>query len=136
MEIHMLRFIALAFCFALPAAQAASLQDFELNKLLNQVATQSSVGTPRAINENILDQGYTVDGNVLINHLSVQPSHAVQMRANPDDVRKQLGASVCNNAGFRKLLARGAVLRYQFSEYKTNKPITAESFGKSNCAVQ
>lgn len=133
----MLRFSALALCFALPAAaHAASLQDFELNKLLNQVATQSSAGTPRAINEDILDQGYTVDGNVLINHLSVQPAHAAQMRGNPDSVRKQLGASVCQNDGFRKLLARGAVLRYQFTEYKTNTHVTAESFNKADCGIK
>jgi hypothetical protein len=136
MEIYMLRFTALAFCFALPAAHAASLQDFELSKLLNQVATQSSVGTPRAINEDILDQGYTVDGNVLINHLSVQPAHAAQMRGNPDAVRQQLGASVCKNTGFRQLLARGAVLRYQFSEYKTNNYIAAENFNKADCSIK
>ncbi len=60
----MSRFMALALCFVLPtAAHAASLKDFELSKMLEKVAKESSVGTPRAINEDILDQGYTVEGN-------------------------------------------------------------------------
>ncbi len=86
----MSRFMALALCFVLPtAAHAASLKDFELSKMLEKVAKESSVGTPRAINEDILDQGYTVEGNQLINHLSVtrQPrrAHALQpgQRAQP-----------------------------------------------------
>ncbi|HCL16633.1 MAG TPA: hypothetical protein DIC61_15870, partial [Pseudomonas sp.] len=41
-------------------------------------------------NEDILDQGYTVENNQLVNHLSVQPRHAAQMRDNPADVRSQL----------------------------------------------
>lgn len=65
-------------------AQAASKQEFELSKMLEKVAKESSVGTPRAINEDILDQGYTVSGNELINHLSVREGQAQQMRANPD----------------------------------------------------
>ncbi|WP_033985265.1 PA3611 family quorum-sensing-regulated virulence factor, partial [Pseudomonas aeruginosa] len=80
----MSRFMALALCFVLPtAAHAASLKDFELSKMLEKVAKESSVGTPRAINEDILDQGYTVEGNQLINHLSVRASHAERMRSNP-----------------------------------------------------
>uniref|UniRef100_UPI001F0A0418 PA3611 family quorum-sensing-regulated virulence factor n=3 Tax=Pseudomonas TaxID=286 RepID=UPI001F0A0418 len=56
----MSRLMALALCFVLPtAAHAASLKDFELSKMLEKVAKESSVGTPRAINEDILDQGYT-----------------------------------------------------------------------------
>ena len=69
-------FTLLALCLALPVAQAASLKDFELTKMLEKVAQDSSVGTPRAINEDLLDQGYTVEGNELINHLSVRPAHA------------------------------------------------------------
>lgn len=46
-------------------AQAASLSEQNLNRELRNVAVQSSVGTPRAINEDILDQGYTVEGNQL-----------------------------------------------------------------------
>ena len=103
----MSRFMALALCFVLPtAAHAASLKDFELSKMLEKVAKESSVGTPRAINEDILDQGYTVEGNQLINHLSVRASHAERMRSNPDSVRSQLGDSVCSNTGYRQLRPR------------------------------
>ncbi|WP_137820453.1 quorum-sensing-regulated virulence factor family protein [Pseudomonas sp. 2FG] len=132
----MLRVMAVALCFALPTAQAASLKDYELIKMLDQVAKESSLGTPRAINEDILDQGYTVDGNELVNHLSVREGHAAQMRGNPDAVRAQLANSVCRNTGYRQLLARGAVLRYQFSEYKSNRPITTERFSKADCGLK
>jgi hypothetical protein len=128
----MLRLIALTL--ALPAlAQGASLNNFELSKALERVARESSVGTPRAINEDILDQGYSVDGNELVNHLSVRPEHAAQMRGNPDSVRAQLANSVCRNAGYRQLLDSGAVLRYEFSEYKTNRPVVSERFSNSDC---
>lgn len=120
----------------LPLAQAASLQEHELTRMLEKVAKESSVGTPRAINEDILDQGYTVEGNELINHLSVRPAHAEQMRNNPQSVRSQLAASVCRNPGYSQLLSSGAVLRYQFSEYKTNRPITVERFAKADCGLQ
>ena len=126
----------LAALLATCTVQAASLQDFELNKLLKEVARNSSVGTPRAINEDILDQGYTVEGNQLINHLSVRSSHAQQMRSNPDAMRRQLGASVCANAGYRQLLAKGAVLAYMFSEYKSNRPVATERFQASDCTPQ
>lgn len=126
----------LAALLATCTVQAASLQDFELSKLLKEVARQSSVGTPRAINEDILDQGYTSEGNQLINHLSVRPSHAQQMRSNPDAVRQQLAASVCANPGYRQLLAKGAVLTYAFSEYKTNRPVATERFQASDCAAR
>ncbi|MHA6494353.1 quorum-sensing-regulated virulence factor family protein [Pseudomonas borbori] len=130
----MLRLAALSLALSLPlAAQADSLKNFELNKALEQVARESSVGTPRAINEDILDQGYTVEGNELINHLSVRPAHAAQMRGNPDTVRAQLASSVCSNPGYRQLLARGAVLRYEFSEYQTNRPVTTERIARSDC---
>lgn len=123
-----------ALLLALPfSVQAASLKDLELSKMLNQVAQESSVGTPRAINEDILDQGYTVDGKELVNHLSVQASHAVKMRANPEAVYYQLGASVCRNASYRKLMAKGAVLRYEFTEYKTNRPVATERFKEADC---
>lgn len=125
----------LALSLALPTIQAASLKDYELTRMLNQVAKESSVGTPRAINEDILDQGYTVEGNELINHLSVREAHAANMRGNPDTVRSQLAASVCGNTGYRQLLARGAVLRYQFSEYKSNRPVTTERFSKADCGL-
>ncbi|WP_122318752.1 quorum-sensing-regulated virulence factor family protein [Pseudomonas cichorii] len=117
-------------------AQAASKQEFELSKMLEKVAQESSVGTPRAINEDILDQGYTVNGNELINHLSVREGQARQMRGNPDAVRNQLGNSVCHNNGYRQLMTKGAVLKYQFSEYKTNRPIVTQTFQASDCSVK
>jgi hypothetical protein len=132
----MLRLIVptVALLLALPlSAQAASLKDLELSKMLQQVATQSSAGTPRAINEDILDQGYTVEGKELINHLSVQSSHADKMRADPKTVYFQLGSTVCNNPGFRKLMAKGAIMRYEFTEVKTNRPVASERFQESDC---
>ena len=132
----MLRATALSIALCLPfCVQAASLKDQELTKLLEQVARQSSQGTPRAINADILDRGYTVEGNELINHLSVRAGHAAQMRGNPDTVRAQLADSVCRNTGYRRLLAQGAVLRYQFSEYQSNRPVTRERFSKDDCGV-
>lgn len=135
----MLRFIvpSLSLLLALPlAAQAASKQEFELSRMLDKVAKESSVGTPRAINEDILDQGYTVDGRQLINHLSVRASHAQQMQANPEKVRDQLGASVCRNTGYRQLLAKGAVLTYRFTEYKTNRAIGDQAFDAASCGLK
>lgn len=135
----MLRFIApaLSLLLALPlAASAASKQEYELTQMLEKVARESSVGTPRAINEDILDQGYTVHGPQLINHLSVRASHAQQMRANPDKVRDQLGASVCSNTSYRQLLAKGALLTYQFTEYKTNRPVATENFDANSCKIK
>lgn len=132
----MLRLTTLTLALSLPLfAQAASLKDFELSKELEKVARESSVGTPRAINEDILDQGYTVEGHELINHLSVRSGHAAQMRGNPDVVRAQLANSVCRNPGYRQLLVHGAVLRYEFSEYKNNRPVTTERFAKSDCGL-
>ena len=135
----MLRLIAPTLSLLLIApfcAQAASKQDYELSQILEKVAKESSVGTPRAINEDILDQGYTVNGKELINHLSVRESQAQQMRANPDAVRNQLGASVCHNTGFRQLMDKGATLKYSFTEYNTNRAIIAQTFKASDCQVK
>lgn len=124
----------LTLCLALPFSQLAAAQEQQtLTQLLEQVAQQSSVGTPRAINEDLLDEGYSVDGNELVNHLSVQPRHAAQMRDNPQDVRSQLAASVCSNDGLRQLMAQGAVLRFEFMEYQSKKPITTERYRASDC---
>ncbi len=132
----MLRLTSLTLALSLPLfAHAATLKDFELSKTLEKVARESSVGTPRAINEDILDQGYTVEGNELINHLSVRSEHAAKMRGNPDVVRAQLANSVCRNGGYRQLLMRNAVLRYQFSEYKSNRPVATERFSKADCGL-
>ena len=132
----MLRLIApaLSLLLALPlAAQAASKQDYDLNTLLQKVAKESSVGTPRAINEDILDQGYTVEGKALVNHLSVRQSHAERMQANPEQVRSQLGDSVCRNNGFRNLMSKGAVMVYRFTVYKTNQPVMDQAFDNASC---
>ncbi len=94
------RTLLLAACLASTALQAQTLKDYELGQLLERVARESSVGTPRAINENLLDRGYTVDGNVLVNHIAVQPRQAAMMRDNPDVVRRQLAESVCANQAF------------------------------------
>ncbi|TBU94738.1 quorum-sensing-regulated virulence factor family protein [Phytopseudomonas dryadis] len=126
---------ALLIALSFPVAHAASLKSHELTQMLEKVARESSVGTPRAINEDILDQGYTVEGNELINHLSVRPGHAAQMRGNPDTVRAQLANSVCSNAGYRRLLVSGAVLSYQFSEIQSNRPVTTERFSRGDCSL-
>lgn len=130
--------LALSLLAAMPLgiAQAASLQDYELTKTLENVAKQSSVGTPRAINEDILDQGYTVKGTELVNHLAVRPSYAQQMRDNPNDVYLQLGASVCRNEGYRKLLARGAVMRVEFNEIKTKKHVATHRYTATDCGLK
>ena len=125
--------ILLSSLLAATAVQATSLQAFELGQQLEEVARQSSAGTPRAINEDILDRGYTADGTRLINHLSVRAGHAAQMRGNPDAVREQLRASVCTKPGYRQLLARGAELVYDFSEYRSNRPVTTERFVAADC---
>ena len=134
----MLRLIApaLTLLLALPlAAQAASKQDYDLNKMLQKVAKESSIGTPRAINEDILDQGYTVEGKALVNHLSVRQSHAERMQANPEQVRSQLGDSVCRNSGFSNLMSKGAVMVYRFTVYKTNQPIMDQAFDSASCVA-
>lgn len=133
----MLRFIApLTLLLALPvAAQAASLQEFELGKLLQQVADQSNTGTPREISENILDQGYTVEGSELVDHLSVQQDEAENMRKNPEAVRVQLGRSVCSNKGFRDLMNKGASMRYEFTENHTNLAVTTQRYTAQHCAL-
>ncbi|GLO43019.1 MULTISPECIES: quorum-sensing-regulated virulence factor family protein [Pseudomonas] len=127
---------ALSLLLALPlASQAASKQEYDLNNMLQKVAKESSVGTPRAINEDILDQGYTVEGKALVNHLSVRQDHAARMQANPEQVRSQLGDSVCRNSGFRNLMSKGAVMVYRFTVYKTNQPIMDQAFDNASCVA-
>ncbi|MBF8701801.1 quorum-sensing-regulated virulence factor family protein [Pseudomonas putida] len=127
---------ALSLLLALPlASQAASKQEYDLNNMLQKVAKESSVGTPRAINEDILDQGYTVEGKALVNHLSVRQEHAERMQANPEQVRSQLGDSVCRNSGFRNLMSKGAVMVYRFTVYKTNQPIMDQAFDNASCVA-
>lgn len=123
----------LTLCLALPFSHLATAQEQSLTQLLEKVAHESSVGTPRAINEDLLDEGYSVDGNELVNHLSVRPRHAAQMRDNPQQVRTQLQSSVCSNEGLRQLMVQGAVLRFEFNEYESKKPITRERYRASDC---
>ena len=135
----MLRLIAPTLTLLLVApmfANAASKQDYDLNKELEQVAAKSNVGKPNAISEDILDQGYTVEGTLLINHLSVQPGQATQMREDPQLVGRQLGTSVCRNPGYRQLMAKGATLRYEFKEYKTDRLITTQQITAADCAAK
>jgi len=135
-ETAMYRLVAVLMLGLAPAfAGAASLKEQQLDQLLDDVARKSSVGTPRAINEDILDRGYSVDGHTLVNHLSVQPRHAAQMRDNPAKVREQLAASVCNNDGLRALLSRGATLRFEFSEYQSDRPISSERYDAGDCGL-
>lgn len=51
-------------------------------------------------------------------------------------MRSQLGDSVCSNTGYRQLLARGAILTYSFTEYKTNQPVATERFDAGSCRIQ
>ena len=114
--------------------QAATSGEERLIRDLQRIARESNQGTPRPISPDITDQGFTVDGRTLINHLSVRSAHAEQMRHNPAAVRRQLQTSVCGNANFRLLLSHGAVLRYQFSEAGSNWPVASESFMAEDCA--
>lgn len=135
----MLRLIAPTLTLLLVAplfANAASKQDYELNKELEQVAAKSNVGKPNAISKDIFDEGYTVDGRVLIDHLSVQAGQAAQMRENPELMGRQLGTSVCRNPGYRQLMAKGAILRYEFKEYKTNRLITTQQITAADCVAK
>ncbi|MCJ8169810.1 PA3611 family quorum-sensing-regulated virulence factor [Atopomonas sediminilitoris] len=118
--------------YGLPAT-GETLSEYQLNRTLTQVAKRSSEGTPRTINEHLIDQGYAVEGAMLINYLSVTPAHGQEMLNNRDSTRQQLRASVCTNSGFRELLAQGAVLSYRFSEQHSNRPLIEERFIESDC---
>ena len=125
---------AVALLLALPlGAQAASLAEFNLNKNLQQVAEKSNEGKPRAINADLLDKGFTVDGTVLINNLEASPNLAAQMRSAPEAAVPQLGRSVCSNPNFRKLMAKGATMRFAITEYKTGKSVLVQDIGADNC---
>ncbi|XKU43410.1 PA3611 family quorum-sensing-regulated virulence factor [Pseudomonas [fluorescens] ATCC 17400] len=114
-------------------AQAASLVELQMNKKLQSVAAESNKDLPREIDEQTLEVAYTVEGMHLIDHLSVLPERAEQMRANPKAVYFQLGQSVCLNKGYRELMAKGAVMRYEISENKTNRPVASVKFVEADC---
>ena len=126
--------LLLASLLLAPLAAQAAQPDTPLTHKLREVARNSNIGTPRAINADIMDEGYSVEGSRLINHLRVRPQHALQMRSNPDMVRQQLASSVCRNPGFRQLLAEGAMLVYDFTELgNTKRMVTIEYFRAEDC---
>ena len=132
----MLRFVApsVALALVLPVcAQAASLLEAQMNRKLQSVAAESNKDLPREIDEKTLEVAYTVEGMQLIDHLSVMSDRAEQMRANPKAVYFQLGQSVCLNKGYRELMAKGAVMRYEITENKTNRPVASVKFVEADC---
>ena len=132
----MLRLVApsVALALVLPmSAHAASLLEAQMNRKLQSVAAESNKDLPREIDEKTLEVAYTVEGMQLIDHLSVQPDRAEQMRANPKAVYFQLGQSVCLNKGYRELMAKGAVMRYDITENKTNRPVASVKFVETDC---
>lgn len=124
--------LLLAFFLAAPA-QAASLRDVRLEETLKQVATQSSEGTPRAINDNITDMGFEAQGDELINRLSVEAAYAERMQQDPLLIRTQLQASVCTDQRFRRLLDMGATLTYHFMIKGSDQPVLTQSFIAEHC---
>ena len=124
--------VALALVLPL-GAQAASLVELQMNKKLQSVAAESNKDLPREIDEQTLEVAYTVEGMQLIDHLSVLTERAEQMRANPKAVYFQLGQSVCLNKGYRELMAKGAVMRYEITENKTNRPVASVKFVEADC---
>ena len=132
----MLRLVApsVALALLLPVgAQAASLLEAQMNRKLQSVAAESNKDLPREIDEKTLEVAYTVEGMQLIDHLSVLPDRAEQMRANPNSVYFQLGRRVCTNPGYRELMAKGAVMRYEITENKTNRPVASVKFAEADC---
>ena len=132
----MLRLVApsVALALLLPVgAQAASLLEAQMNKKLQSVAAESNKDLPREIDEKTLEVAYTVEGMQLIDHLSVMPDRAEKMRANPKAVYFQLGQAVCLNSGYRELMAKGAVMRYEITENKTNRPVASVKFIEADC---
>lgn len=124
--------VLLALSVALPA-QAVSLRDTRLEDTLRTVAQNSSQDTPRKVNEHIVDQGFSVQGTELVNHLSVDTGYAAQMQSEPLMVRSQLQTSVCADQRFRRLLDMGATLTYHFVLAQTDQPILTQSFVADHC---
>ena len=124
--------VLLALSVALPA-QAVSLRDTRLEDTLRTVAKNSSQDTPRKVNEHIVDQGFSVQGTELVNHLSVDTGYAAQMQSEPLMVRSQLQTSVCADQRFRRLLDMGATLTYHFVLAQTDQPILTQSFVADHC---
>ena len=87
----------------------------------------------RAINEDITDEGFTVDGKQLVNILSVQPEYAKKLQGDPLVVRTQLQASVCANQRFRRLMDLGATLAYHFVLTDSSQPVLTQRFIAEHC---
>lgn len=125
---------ALALSVGLSAAQAASPEE-QLSRHLQEIAKASSENTPRAINEDMVDNGYSVEGLALINHIAVSQTEAREMRDHPEAVRIQLTASVCTNEANQKLMLSGAELRYEFKEFRNQQLITVQAFNRHDCML-
>ena len=126
-------FVLLTSSLLVLPLQAASLRDMQLQGMLEQVAEASSEGTPRRINNDMVDEGYSVRGTELINFLSVQPAYAQRMQEEPLMVRSQLQASVCADQRFRRLLDLGATLTYHFVLTETAQPVLTQQFIAEHC---
>ena len=124
--------VVVALLIALPA-HAVSLRDTRLENTLRHVAEQSSADTPRKLNEFIVDEGFSVQGKELINHLSVDDLYAARMQNDPLVVRGQLQTSVCADQRFRRLLDMGATLTYHFVLTETQQPVLTQSFVADHC---
>lgn len=124
--------LVVVLCIALPS-HAVSLRESRLQDTLKQVATQSSEGTPRTINADIVDEGFSSEGTELINHLSVNAAYAEQLQHDPLVVRTQLQASVCADQRFRRLMDMGATLTYHFAITGSSQPVLTHSFVAEHC---
>lgn len=113
--------------------QAASLRDLRLQETLQQVAEHSSENTPRAINADLTDEGFSASGSELINLLSARPDYAARLQADPLLVRSQLQASVCSDLKLRRLLDMGATLTYHFVVSDSRQPVLTQSFIAEHC---
>lgn len=122
----------LASVISLPG-QAQSLREMRLQETLEDIAEQSSVGTPRPLNDDIVDEGFSALDGQLINYLSVNETYAEQLQSEPLIVRSQLQASVCNNPQFRQLMEMGATLTYHFVLTDTTRPVLTHSFVAEHC---
>ena len=58
--------------FTILPTQAESLRDMRLQETLNVVAKESSAGTPRRLNDDIVDEGFRAQDGQLINTVSFQ----------------------------------------------------------------
>ena len=121
-----------ALLIAMPS-QAVSLRDTRLQETPRNVAEQSSKDTPRQVNANIIDEGFSAKGKELINHLTVDNEYATRMQGDPLVVRSQLQSSVCSDQRFRRLLDMGATLTYHFVLADSSQPVLTQSFVAEHC---